>query len=965
MVKFLLPLKYFGLFFLLCTLQISVLAVDRTFVPVIGVWNQASNWSPSGVPAGGDNVTIPNGRTCNLDIVATRSGNVTIANGGKLKLNQNYNQTGGAINIIGSGIFEIKGFQVTFSNGCNVTGVLTTDEFTNISFLNCPSGTISPQVSSPINNLAFGSLSTVDLGSNIISMGTITVGSGNTLNVGSYKLGINARSGSGVINFSPGPSGSTIEYVGSGPLAVATHSVKSMIFNRNGLVTLSGTITLASQLVISNVTTIQGSGLVSIVPFAGSSINFTNNGTFSLSTGGSSFTTGPSSVFINNNIINQVGTLAVTGSFENHGDFNFSGGHSVTINGTLFNSTTGKFNQAGANPSLTVSIGPSGQFINQGLFKTGTTSSITISSDLSNGFQNAVTGNLDLASTLTFSNGNTGINNLGTIQFNPGVFAFTGTGSPVIYLPKNLTYSTIQVSKTGGSLSLSGPGKLIIVGSINVTTGTFDLGGKSVILKSGPTGTGRIGPLGGTLAGSNNITMERYVSSPNQGWYFIGTPILGQTFANWTDNFSISGPFPGASLNTSPDRSTVYVYDGAAPPTGPSPGEVNGWRVPSTGVVSNGLGYRVFLRTSFTNGSKTYDNTGDIVKGNFNFPVTFNTQGYGGGGWNFLANPYPSQIDWNAGGWTKTNIGGTIYVWNGQTNQYGAYNFANDPPGTNPGTNGVSNIIASGQAFFIRATAASPVLQATENVKSSGTNNFIRSAVNESSYFRITLSNPAGYKDENVIRFFENSTTEFDSEYDAYKMTGSVMNLSTTTPAGNRLCINTMPRLSDDIFIIPMNATAYNDNQLTLTFSEFGSDAQGLNILLKDKYLNTLTVIQEGSTYKFSTNADPASKGDGRFELMLTKAKTFPSRLEGLVANILPYSDPGSSGRLYVKILNPKPELGTLRLVDVMGKLVYEQTINPLSEVDFGFPCQLAPGMYVVEFSQPGINLRTKTLIRD
>lgn len=961
--------KYFGLFFLIVAHIQGVHAVDRTFIPATGNWNAASNWSPSGVPASSDNVFIPLGKSCNLDIVVTRSGNISIANGGSIKLLQNYTQNGGLISVSGTGVFDVSSVTVTFSNGCNVSGILTNDLATNLVFSSCPAGTISPNMSGPINDLTLGSLSNVDLGYDLICNGTLTVSSGNSLNVGSKKIGINLiGGGSGFIQYASGPTGSIIEYVGSGPITVSNLDVRSILLSRNGTVTFSGTIKLADQLVVGNATTVEGVGFATISPFPGSSISFINNNVFSLSTATSSFSLGTNGSFINNKIVNQVGNLSVGGAFENYGDFNFSGGHSVTISGSVLNATTGKFNLAGVDPSLTISIGSSHTFINQGEFKTGNSSSITIESDLVNGFQNQASGKLDLASTLTFSNGNTGITNLGSILFNPGIFSFSGTGSPVINLPKNQSFSTINVNKTAGTLSLSGPGKLTILDAINVSSGTFDLGGKAVLLKSGPSGTARIGPIGGNLLNSGNITLERYFASTSPGWYFIGSSMLSQTFSSWTDDFEISGPFPGANIPASADRSTVFVYDGASLPTGSNLGEVNGWRLPSSGSIINGLGYRVFLKSKFfTNSSatKTIDNTGEIVKGNFSFPVTFNSQGYGGGGWNFLSNPYPSQINWNSVGWTKTNIGGAIYVWNGQTGQYGAYNFANDPPGSNPGTNGVSNIIPSGQAFFVRTIAPGPVLEANENVKSASSGNFIRSVVSESSYFRISLTNSTGYSDDNVIRFYDNSSTEFDFEVDAYKMTGSILNLSTTTPAGSKLCINTFPRIADDIFVIPLNATAFNDNSLKLTFSEFGADAQGLNILLRDKYLNTLTVIQEGSIYSFTTNADPYSKGEGRFELLFTKTKTFPGKIDGLEPNLISYSDPSNSGKLFIKVLNPKPEIGQIRLVDALGRVLYGQEINPGNQIDLLLPCQLSPGLYFVEFSQKGLNLRSKTIIQE
>jgi hypothetical protein len=455
------------------------------------------------------------------------------------------------------------------------------------------------------------------------------------------------------------------------------------------------------------------------------------------------------------------------------------------------------------------------------------------------------------------------------------------------------------------------------------------------------------------------------VPSSSPGWYFLGTSISGQTFSDWTDDFAIAGPFPGASVPMGADRSTVFTYDGASTPTGSQVGEVNGWRIPTFANVLPGNGYRAFLNNSFFQGSKIIDNTGSIVQGTHNFNPTFNVAGYGNGGWNFLANPFPSEINWNAAGWTKTNIGGAIYIWNGQTQQYGAYSLANDPPGSNPGTNGVTNFISPGQAFFVRASGPSPVLVATEGVKSATNKSFIRSAFAHSSSFKISMTDvSSGYTDDNVIRFYDDASHSFDAEYDAQKMNGSRINLSSLSADGLRLCINTMPRIGEDPIVIPLEAASYYNGNFELRFENFGEENQFINMFLVDEYLNTSNLITEGFSYKFTINSDPKSQEGGRMKLVILKSDIF----EPFVIPQSPKMVASVSDQQLVNIKFQNfnlSQIGSLKITDITGKEIYNSIVNPLLNPEFNVSKKFKPGVYNIQFENNGLPFVTKILIRE
>jgi len=184
-----------------------------------------------------------------------------------------------------------------------------------------------------------------------------------------------------------------------------------------------------------------------------------------------------------------------------------------------------------------------------------------------------------------------------------------------------------------------------------------------------------------------------------------------------------------------------------------------------------------------------------LVHGTFDFGVT-NTAGGSGSdhdGWNLLGNPYASTIDWDAAGWTKTNVNDAIYIWDGEAGQFRSYV-------NGVGTNGGNSLIPSSQAFYVQTNASLPVLQCTEAVKSTTDEPFIyKSEPQQFVRFKLSVE---GYQDETVVRFNDQATQAFDGSYDA----GKTANQETYSPSlftmldSLAFCINTIP-LDDEIEI--------------------------------------------------------------------------------------------------------------------------------------------------------------------
>ncbi|MBP9994151.1 MAG: M6 family metalloprotease domain-containing protein [bacterium] len=133
-------------------------------------------------------------------------------------------------------------------------------------------------------------------------------------------------------------------------------------------------------------------------------------------------------------------------------------------------------------------------------------------------------------------------------------------------------------------------------------------------------------------------------------------------------------------------------------------------------------------------------NTGEVA-----IPVTASSSVLRG--FNLIGNPYPCSIDWDAeNGWTRDVLGDNPYIWiyNDDVHQYGVYQLGNE----GVGTNGVTNVIASCQGFFVKAVENGNLI-INDDVKSTATGVFRKG--NDSKSISIRVSGQNG-SDEVMIR---------------------------------------------------------------------------------------------------------------------------------------------------------------------------------------------------------------------
>lgn len=372
-----------------------------------------------------------------------------------------------------------------------------------------------------------------------------------------------------------------------------------------------------------------------------------------------------------------------------------------------------------------------------------------------------------------------------------------------------------------------------------------------------------------------------------------------------------------------------------------------------------GRGYAMYSRGNIL-ATTLWDVRGQINAGNstpVSLPVSYTSSGsILNDGWNLVGNPFPSTIDWNAAdGWTKVNLGGSIYISDNGTAaslQYATWNGVT-------GTNGGSRYISTGQGFWVKANGSGvPVLQVTEDVKTPGTQTTFFRMASTDNLLRITLSQGVT-RDEAVVHFREDATRGIDADADAWKLRNGTFNLSTLAKTNESLAINSWSELICDADI-RLQITDVLPGSYSLNFSNLGSFDGATEFILKDQFLQTSTPVTNNLEYAFTVSSDARSFGSDRFALQIMKTPDPVDIQEsdgtlsvGYTSNIQWYYNDVAIPGATLSTLTPA-ESGTYR-VDIMvdgctltGSTVYVITgTDPVLDGLSIFPNPVTADLYI------------------
>ena len=608
-------------------------------------------------------------------------------------------------------------------------------------------------------------------------------------------------------------------------------------------------------------------------------------------------------------ITGGAGSTAVTGSVTNSGTMDMAGGI-LEVGANLTNTNTinagsgditvdGNTSTSGALKMSSGSLTMSGNYTNTGTFTAGTGAVNFNSTDAQLLTDNSAAGstfnivNFTGGGLKTMSGtGGFGVADIGVLTMAGGNTLATGAVLS-LYSTANSTATVAAIPSNSGITGTVNAHRYISGGSNKyrgyrmlsspIYTATTGSGASAAYYFSlaylagfAPV-TGSLGTTGGLTKGGNP---SMYLYRDNQAF---------------TNNAFNTGNFRGINrINNSPAYDISVDYD-----TGPN---VNGSYSlhPGTGVLFfyrgnlNNIATKYILTTvaevnDFVQTGTLNQQDVTVVNWYTGLPtlqystVTGNT-GYSG--YNLVGNPYFSSINWDTystgtgTGITAPNVGVSTYIYNEVAKNYAVYN-AHATGGT--GTNGATNIIPSGQAFFVKATTTGASLTFHESAKTNAQvtgptaaagNTLLLSTspvpVTQYQFLRLQLVGDSVDSDETIISFNGTASNTYNINEDSEYFVGNgIVGLATYTADSYACAINSMP-LPKQSVAVKLDTRIAQSGLYTLIMKQLQRVPQLYDIWLMDKYKGDSLDMRHKTTYAFDvTLSDTNSYGNNRFKLVI------------------------------------------------------------------------------------------------
>jgi hypothetical protein len=469
-----------------------------------------------------------------------------------------------------------------------------------------------------------------------------------------------------------------------------------------------------------------------------------------------------------------------------------------------------------------------------------------------------------------------------TASYNITIPAGT-TNAPHITSAKASPSICNNLTISSGAIVTIDAGKALTVNG----TITNNAGASGLVIKSDDTGDGSfIGP-------STQATVERYI--PASKWVFLSSPVTS----------AVNSLYTGMYMKQYNETANVF---------GPL---VTATNVPLTPGTGNSI---------WSTAAQTISYEGTINAGNVSVSTPRASQGF-----TLCGNPYTSAIDWNsASGWSKTNLAGTIWVWNQTTGQYATWNGS-------VGTNSGSRYLSSGQGFFVQAAATGASVGLMAGARLHNTVSLLKSVKVEPGVLRMIVTGNS-YSDEAVVMIAEDALPAIDYRYDALKMAGSAEAPQLSTVKDGQSFTIASHSLADSTTVIPVTLKVAAAGTYSMNLSN-SINTGGLNTFLIDKIAGTATSADLNPVYTFT--ASPSDRSD-RFEVIFSSRSviTAISKTGEYRGDIKIWN----SGRKLNIEIPENEELINVEIYNLNGIKVKSFTSGSLRDIDLN----LNTGMYVV-----------------
>ncbi|MBS1521064.1 MAG: T9SS type A sorting domain-containing protein [Bacteroidetes bacterium] len=584
----------------------------------------------------------------------------------------------------------------------------------------------------------------------------------------------------------------------------------------------------------------------------------------------------------------------------------------------------------------------------------GTTSSVwAVGSNWSRGTAPVATDNVQIG-VIGFTNQPVIDASTGNVSVNSITFGAAKAPTLTVNNPETLAIAGSITVNTGSTTTITGTGlvNMAPASTLNVNgTGTLALtmsSGGQFTLQSDPTGDAAVGQIAANAI-TGTVTVQRYMTGGSlsyRGNRFLSSPVYNATDGNGNHIYSINylknsmyltaTTTNGGFDNTVAANPTLYIFRENLIPdystfTGSNFRGINNilsdpnYILDVDGGPYNilaGSGYLCFFRGNRASASFATETTTTYVPQ----PVTLSTSGTlnegqivfrdwftptstalsysassptGVRGYQLIGNPYASAIDWDTfqtttstQGMYGVNVSNTIYELDDVTKSYGSYVAGSGGVGS---AAFVSNVISSGQAFFIVATTTGGQFIINESAKTTKLNTgnkLLESrqpiAMINNQFIRLQLvGKDSTVGDQTMIRFNNMATGKYTRGVDAAFIPGlGEASLSSRSTDMVDLSINNIPFPKQSAESVKLNLSAANSGKYTLTLRDLVQVPQLYDIWLKDAYKADSVNLRLNKTYSFDVNkTDSATFGAKRFTLVIGQNPGLAYKLINFAAN--------------------------------------------------------------------------------
>ncbi|MBI9036529.1 MAG: T9SS type A sorting domain-containing protein [Bacteroidales bacterium] len=477
-----------------------------------------------------------------------------------------------------------------------------------------------------------------------------------------------------------------------------------------------------------------------------------------------------------------------------------------------------------------------------------------------------------------------------------------------VNLDIDVSISSLTIN-SGKSLTINQGKGLTVSGTL-----TNSAGESGLVIYSDATGSGSL-----ITDQAVSVTCQRYIpqfSKGTTGMHFLSSPVAAQNIS--TEFFNVATPVPtGVDFFYFNEEHNYWINikNGTAYNQGATWEHFSNDANPSFTV---GKGYLVGYNTNVTK-----DFAGTLNTGNKTPTITY-TSGEGDG-WNLIGNPYPSAIDWDEETWSRTNVDGTVYVYDGTAGQYISWN------GTTGGLDG--GIIPAMQGFLVKANAASPSITIPTASRVHSSQAYYKSS---ETIKDLLVLNAAGndYEDNIYINFNENASIGFDNEFDAYKRFGTeeAPQFYSIIP-DDILSINVLP-YSDEEVLIPLGLEVGTEGEYVISVKE-NTFIETVQIYFEDLENGEKTELKTSTSYAFTSHPDDDPE---RFMLHFFGVSGIENSYQTNERQFYVYNNT-------INIISEELQSGTIQVFDMLGQKVMEKEY---SGHDNSINLNLLPAIYIV-----------------